>query len=164
VKIGVISDTHIPGSADGVPAKVFELFAGVDLILHAGDLVEWRVIEQLGKIARVEAVRGNMDSPDVTRRLPPRKVLELGGKKIGLIHGSGKPVDLRSRIRNEFARDGVDIIVYGHSHTPFKGKEGDIFFFNPGSPTDHVFARVNAVGILEIGDTVEAKIIEFSKE
>ena len=162
MKIGIISDTHIPVTAMEIPARIREIFDGVDLILHAGDLIEWRVVEQLGEIARVEAVRGNMDIPETAARLPLKKVLELHAVRIGLIHGRGKPSDIRAYVRREFIDDNVSVIVYGHSHSPCNFREEGILFFNPGSPTDQVYAAVNSVGILEIDNgEVRGEIIEL---
>ncbi|MFC1970526.1 metallophosphoesterase family protein [Chloroflexota bacterium] len=65
----------------------------------------------------VKAVYGNMDSIDLKRSLPKRDVFEAGGKKIGLIHGSGAPWGIAERMRKQFS--GVDIIIFGHSHEPY---------------------------------------------
>ena len=63
MKIGVLSDTHVPHAFPVLPPKVFEVFAGADLILHAGDIVSLDVLTELEAIAPVEAVAGNMDGP-----------------------------------------------------------------------------------------------------
>ena len=113
------------------------MFAGVDLILHAGDIVQLSVLEELRAIAPVEAVAGNMD--DAERSEPSaKKVLTAGKFRIGLIHGKYKINIQREMIRQEF--DDVDLIVYGHSHAPFWGKEHGVYFLNPGSPTDKRYA------------------------
>ena len=87
MKIGIISDTHIPVSASALPGKVIEYFSGTDLILHAGDFIDLAVLEELKRISSVEAVRGNMDSPEVKQILPRKKIIQVGSFKIGLIHG-----------------------------------------------------------------------------
>lgn len=162
MRIGVIADTHIPRAADKLPRRVYELFAAVDLILHAGDLVEWSVMEQLAKIAPVEAVSGNMDSPMVLNRLPAKKIIRVGEVKIGLIHGSGTPAGLEERVRRAFINEDVRIIVFGHSHSPLNETKEGKFLLNPGSPTDKVFASVNSVGILEVSSRdVRAEIIRI---
>lgn len=157
MKVGVISDTHIPTAAVSLPAKVFEVFKGVDMIIHAGDIVELSVIDELRAIAPVEAVAGNMDSWEVQQKLPAKKVLTIGKYRVGLIHGKFKIDVQREMIRKEF--DDVDIIVYGHSHRPFWGRVGDVYFLNPGSPTDTVHAPFHSVAVLVIGEEPRAEIV-----
>jgi len=158
MKIGVLSDTHIPKAALDLPKSIYEEFAGVDLILHAGDFVEIAVLEKLRKLAPVKAVFGNMDTVDVKNALPVKEVIKAGDFRIGLIHGYGSPSGLIKVTKSEFD-SGIDVIVFGHSHTAFNERIGKTLFFNPGSPTDTVFAPYNSYGFLEINDKVEGKIV-----
>lgn len=157
MKVGIISDTHVPGAASALPGKVFELFAGVDLILHAGDIVSQSVLDELGVIAPVEAVAGNMDGAEL--RLPAKKVLTLGKFTVGLIHGKYRIDVQKEMIRKDFG--AVDLIVYGHSHMPFWGSVGDVLFLNPGSPTDTRHAPYNSVAVLTVGDVLSAEIVRL---
>jgi hypothetical protein len=158
MKIGILSDTHIPYRAKKIPRKIFKLFSDVDLILHAGDIVDRTIIKELEIISKVEVVKGNMDEAD--NPFPVKKVLNVEEVKIGLIHGNGTPFGIRDRIRAEF--DELDIIVYGHSHKPYNKIENEVLFFNPGTPTDKVFALCNSVGILEVnGNEAKGKIIRL---
>ncbi len=159
MKIGVLSDTHVPGAASALPAAVFTVFAGVDLILHAGDIVDLSVLDELTALAPVEAVAGNMDGEEARLRLPARKVLTLGKFTVGLIHGKFRIDIQKEMVRREFGK--VDLIVYGHSHTPFWGKVGDVFLLNPGSPTDRRYAPYNSVALLTVGDELSAEIIRI---
>lgn len=159
MKIGVLSDTHVPTIVRALPPALFEVFKGVDLILHAGDIVELSVLEELRAVAPVEAVAGNMDDTRAQLSLPSKKVLRLGGYAVGLIHGKFKIDIQREMIRKEF--DAVDVIVYGHSHAPFWGKVGDVYFLNPGSPTDTRYAPYNSVALLELGAEPRAEIIRI---
>jgi len=159
MKIGVISDTHVPAVATSLPAAIFEIFKGVDLILHAGDLVELSVLDELRAIAPVEAVAGNMDNSEIQMNLPSKKVLTLNGFTIGLIHGKFKIDQQHEMIRKEFGH--VDLIVYGHSHRPFWGRQGDVLLLNPGSPTDKRHAPYNSVAVLHVGDELTAEIIRL---
>ena len=79
MKIGVISDTHIPYRAKQIPDLVLDSFQGVDLIVHAGDLVQEEVLTSLAEIAPVKAVFGNVDSPELKMKLPEKLELELAG-------------------------------------------------------------------------------------
>lgn len=159
MKIGVISDTHVPAIAPSLPAAVFEIFKDVELILHAGDIVELPVLDGLKAIAPVVAVAGNMDTSEVHRALPFKKVITVGKYRIGLIHGKWKPDIQKEMIRKEF--DKVDLIVYGHSHSPFWGIVDGMRFLNPGSPTDKRWAPFNSVAVLYTGEEVKAEIIRI---
>jgi putative phosphoesterase len=159
LKVGVLSDTHIPGAALSLPPAVFDIFKDVDLILHAGDIVELSVLDELSAIAPVEAVAGNMDGSEVHLKLPSKKVLSLGGYSVGLIHGKYKIDVQQEMIMKEFER--VDLIVYGHSHKPFWGKVEGVYFLNPGSPTDKRHAPYNSVALLQVGDELKAEIIRI---
>ncbi len=153
--LGVLSDTHLYRQT--MPARVLRALEGVDLILHAGDIVEMAVIAELEKIATVRAVAGNMDLSDVREVLPEKAVIEAAGLRIGLIHGSGGPQNMTSRVRKEF--EEVDAIVFGHTHQPYNREEDGVLFFNPGSPTDKMFTPYRSVGILELGSGLEGRIV-----
>jgi putative phosphoesterase len=159
VKIGVIADTHVPVIMRALPPAVYDIFRGVDLILHAGDIVELSVLEDLRAIAPVEAVAGNMDDSEVHGKLPYKKIIQIGKYAAGLIHGKYKIDIQKEMIRKEFEK--VDLIVYGHSHTPFWGKIDDVYFLNPGSPTDKRYAPYNSVAVLEVGEELRAEIIKI---
>src|SRR5512143_2874966 len=98
MRIGCVSDTHIPGGLGKLPKALYEGLKGVDLILHAGDIVSLDVIEDLGHIAPVEAVAGNMDPWGVADKLPVKKVISAGRFRIGLVHGGGKLPGMEERI------------------------------------------------------------------
>jgi hypothetical protein len=159
MRVGVLSDTHVPTAARSLPPAVFELFKNVDLILHAGDILELSVLDELRAIAPVEAVAGNMDDAEVRLELPDKKIIPLGAFKVGLIHGKYKIDVQREMIRKEF--DDIDLIVYGHSHIPFWGKVHGVYYLNPGSPTDKRYAPYNSVALLEVGDELKAEIIRI---
>ena len=159
MKVGVISDTHVPAIVAALPPVIFDIFMDVELIIHAGDLVELSVLDELRAIAPVEVVAGNMDTREIQQSLPTKKIIEIGKYRVGLIHGQGKVEGQMERIRKEF--DSVDLIVFGHSHTPFWGKVGDVLFLNPGSPTDKRWAPYNSVAILNAGEKLHAEIIRI---
>lgn len=163
-RIGIVSDTHIFAIDDEAEALLnflSKLFSGCDLVLHAGDIVSVEFIEELSKIAPVEAVSGNMDLSRTRSAFPSRKIIEIENRLVGLIHGSGPPQGIHSRIYVAFPIK-PDIIVYGHTHEPYQGYENGIYFLNPGSPNDTRFAFVNSVAILSIQKRkFEAEIIRF---
>ena len=160
MKIGVISDTHIPRVASKLPDKIYDAFKNADLILHAGDLVEMAVLDELNKLAETKAVYGNMDVSEVRKSLPEKRIVRAEGFKIGLIHGSGAPFNLINKIKNEFP-EKVDVIVFGHSHSPVNELRDGVLFFNPGSPTDKLFAKYNSYGILTINKEIKGEIVRL---
>ena len=162
MKIGVISDTHIPDRAKAIPEKILIEFKNMDMIIHAGDLVDLNTLDALKSICPdVRAVRGNMDPQEVREKLPEKEIIKAGNYKIALMHGSGTPNKLIDLLSNIFENDNPDIIIFGHSHYPVNEKRGDVLFFNPGSATDKIFSPFNSYGIIEINDKINAKIVKL---
>ena len=162
MKIAVISDTHIPDRANNIPKKVMDELKRADMIIHAGDLVDLSVWEQLKSACNnVRVVFGNMDPPEVKSKLPEKDIIVVGKYRIGVMHGYGAPAKLTELLLNVFKDDHIDIIIFGHSHFGVNEKIAGILFFNPGSLTDKVFSTYNSYGIIEINDKIEAKIIRI---
>ena len=125
------------------------MLEGVDCILHAGDCVSERVLDELSGLAPVYAVAGNMDH--ALGHLPVKREFEWEGVRLGMIHGSGFPRDALLRLLPaQFER--VRVIIYGHTHEPFWGEYRGVWFMNPGSPTDRRFAPYPSLGILTLRD------------
>jgi len=161
--IGVLSDTHIRDLQRGISflSRLEErCFAEADIILHAGDMVNADILMAFGD-RTVHAVRGNMDLP--ARGVPARKIIEVGGFRIGLIHGWGEPEGLEERVTREFDQERIDCLVYGHSHFPVCHRINGMLLFNPGSPTDRRHAPWHSVGILEVGKRIEGRIIPLDR-
>ncbi len=158
MKIGVISDTHLRRVSEEFSQLIEKHFKEVDLVLHAGDLVEMEILDVF-KGKDWKAVQGNMDSGEVKRNLPTKEVIEIKGFRIGLIHGWGFPWGIENRILSEF--EEVDCIVYGHTHQAVNHKKGKVLFFNPGSPTDRHFTLKNSLGILGVDGVLKGKIIKL---
>jgi uncharacterized protein len=158
IKIGVISDTHLQGGDEKLKKIIDEHFIDVDIIIHAGDLVDLRVLDIFaGK--EVKAVCGNMDYPSVKEKLPEQLLFKIRGFKFGVIHGWGASAGIEERI---LAKTGkLDCIVYGHTHNPACHKSNGVLFFNPGSPTDKRFAAHRSIGILEIDKEITGRIINL---
>ena len=162
MRIGVISDTHIPDRAKEIPQKILEEFKKAELIIHAGDLIDLSVLDKLKSICNnVKAVWGNMDPNEVRKSLPEKDIIEVGNYRIGLMHGYGPPHRLIDFLTLAFKNDNVDLIIFGHSHRGLNEKKVNILFFNPGSPTDKIFSPYNSYGIIEIGDKIEARLIRI---
>jgi len=132
ITIGVLSDTHLLEPDERFREKSRQCFADADMILHAGDLTSLSILEAFdGK--EVHAVHGNMCGPKTTAALPASRIIEVGGFKIGLIHGYGYMHNTEERLFDLFGP--VDCIVYGHTHKPACHKFGPTLMLNPGSFT-----------------------------
>jgi uncharacterized protein len=147
-RIGVVADTHCPEFMDRLPPRLFEALAGVDLILHAGDVNTQATIAALAGIAPVQAVRGDHDG--ALTALPLHRELSIEGKSVVIVHGNrsrwleepatflwtitlghyrphgGLPAALRRRFPN------ADVIVYGHTHRALVDRSSRTLVFNPG--------------------------------
>jgi len=150
MKIGILSDTHLTSTTDGFRKTVETLFADVEIVIHAGDMTGISVYNYLSNWD-LKAVRGNMDDFELHNLLPEKRTEIIAGRKIGIIHGRGSPQGIEDRVFGEF--QGVDLIVFGHSHVPFEAKKGGVFLFNPGSFRGSYLHR-GTVGIVEIGDAI----------
>jgi putative phosphoesterase len=160
--VGLISDTHVPKRERCIPKRVFEIFENVDYIIHAGDLVELAVVDELEQIAPVLAVRGNSDGLEVAGALPRLNSLKVFDWKIGVIHDPNIRYGLNKM--SEIAQEnGFDVFVFGHTHIASIKWEGKILYVNPGSPTDPAGALTKpSVGLLKITkETITPQIVEF---
>jgi putative phosphoesterase len=156
--VGLISDTHVPTRAKCVPKKVFSVFENVDFIIHAGDLVELTVVDELEQLAPVLAVHGNMDGPQVSGALPKLNSLKVSDWKIGVMHDPQTMFGL-GKMREIAKQNGFDVFVYGHTHKSGIKWEGKNLYINPGSPTNpSSFMSRPSVALLKI--TREAIIPE----
>ena len=159
MKIGVLSDTHLRQANADLKRLCQVHFADVDVVLHAGDMVDLPVYEFL-KSLKVEAVQGNMDEGALRGKLPVKRILELAGKKIGLIHGWGPARGLEERLRPEF--EDIDCLVYGHSHRPSNHRSEGVLFFNPGTATGAGFFSRASIGFLYLDDSgIRGEIVEI---
>ena len=142
MKIGVISDTH--GHFD---PKIPELFAGVEHILHGGDVGHYSILAQLEQIAPVTAVLGNNDFGFDLRET---EVVALGAMKFFLQH-IVTPTSPAEPLRARLEREQPDVVVFGHTHVPFCGRVGRTLFFNPGYAGRARFKLARSVALLEVG-------------
>jgi putative phosphoesterase len=160
-RIGIISDTHIPHFRK-LPDAVWELFAGVERIIHAGDLSVMAVVAELETIASVVAVQGNVEQEEVMLTLPVKREIVVGGCRIGIVHILGDSASRARVARQEFPQ--AHVVVFGHSHIPYNQEHGGQLLFNPGSATDRRRQPRCSVGMLSIDDelgSVRGEIIEL---
>jgi putative phosphoesterase len=150
LRVGLISDTH-----DLLRPEVTEFLRGSDRIIHAGDICSPPILEELGALAPVTAVRGNNDRGAWAQRLRETELLEVGGIFVYVIH------DL-AQLDIDPPAAGVQVVVSGHSHKPLVERRDGILFVNPGSAGPRRFKLPIAVGELAIsGASVAARIVEL---
>ncbi len=148
--IGVISDTHGLLRPEAVAA-----LRGVEHILHAGDVGDAAILDELRKIAPVTAIRGNVDTAGECAKLPATELVELADKAFYLVH-SEHWLDIKPEAA------GVAVVVSGHSHRPSVERRGGVMYLNPGSAGPKRFRLPVSVGIVEVKrGKVEARIVEL---
>ena len=145
--IGIISDTHIPHFKK-LPDAIWKRFAGVDLIIHAGDLSVLSVIKELETIAPVVAVQGNIEEDEVIHTLPIKREIVVGHCRIGIVHILGDTHTREKIARQEFPN--ARVVVYGHSHVPWNEDRNGLLLFNPGSATDRRRQERCSIGKLHV--------------
>ena len=139
MKLGVLSDTH-----DYLDPQITGIFAGVDHILHGGDIgLPW-IILQLEQIAPVSAVIGNTD---IGLPFAETEVIQFDHRKL-LLHHIVDPHSPNQRIHQRIAREKPDVVVFGHTHKPFCQTIGQTLFFNPGYAGKQRFDLKRTVAIL----------------
>jgi len=168
-RIGLISDTHLPEYHKAVPEQVEQIFRGVDMILHAGDIYAPYCLDWLDQIAPTLAARGNGDffRNIEDPRILDAQVVEVQGLRIGVTHELPLPEHppyrtLEQIMAREFAGP-VDVIVHGHTHVEEIDSLKGVYLVNPGSPTlPHNLTHIlGSVAVLEIVDGVpHAEIIK----
>ena len=136
--VGVISDTHGLLRPEAIAA-----LAGVERIVHAGDIGDRAVLEALGRLAPVTAVRGNNDRGAWARHIPETEVLEIGGATLYVLH------DLHELDLDPQAA-GFAAVIAGHSHQPRQEERDGVLYFNPGSAGPRRFRLPVSVGRLAI--------------
>jgi putative phosphoesterase len=166
LRVGLVSDTHIPEARAELWTEVFDAFRGVDLILHAGDLHELGVVHALAEVAPVYAARGNGDDGSGGRPVTPEDhrlrdswLLDLAGLRVGLTHDLPVPerpphLTVERWSERRFGTTDVDVIVYGHTHVEAIDLVGRTLCVNPGSPTypHNLNTQLGTVAFLDLGD------------
>jgi putative phosphoesterase len=149
--VGVISDTHGLLRPEALAAFAG---AGVEHILHAGDVGDIAILEALRDLAPVTAIRGNVDTSGPCANLPATDIVELGGKLFYLVH-SIHDLDINATAA------GVSAVISGHSHKSSVETRDGVLYVNPGSAGPRRFSLPVTVGFLTIEDGIEASILEL---
>jgi putative phosphoesterase len=165
MRIGLVSDTHIPEARAELWPQVRDAFRGVDLILHAGDLHELRVVDELGEVAPIYVARGNGEDGSGGRaaapddpRLREAWTLEIEGVCIGMTHVLPIPempphITLARALERHFPERRPDVLVYGDTHVEAIDEIDGMLCVNPGSPTypHNLDVQLGTIGFLELG-------------
>jgi uncharacterized protein len=148
--VGVISDTHGLMRPEALAA-----LAGSDLILHAGDIGTPEVLDALGQIAPVIAIRGNNDSGDWAAAIPERETVRIEGVGVYLLH-SVKDLDFDPKA------EGIGVVISGHSHKPAIATQDGVLFLNPGSAGPRRFKLPISLARLQImGGSVQPVLVDL---
>ena len=149
-RIGLISDTH------GLPRpQALGFLDGCDLIIHGGDIGGSTVLDALGRVAPVIAVRGNNDTEPAAKRLKQAEFIQVGNVLVYAIHD-------RSQIDTDLRARGVRVVVSGHAHKPLIEERDGLLFVNPGSAGPRRFKLPVAIGELLIeGASVSARVVDL---
>lgn len=161
MKITVISDTHISRIGQELPQQVLKSIKSTDMLIHAGDFTSINLLYYLEALTHVEAVAGNNDGIDLLIHLSKKKIIEIEGYTIGITHGEGTYGGIFQRVKRTFSGEKVDIVIFGHSHMPFKAMDEGILYFNPGSPTNRRKSPKYSYGEITLGKIIKTDIIYF---
>jgi putative phosphoesterase len=179
LRIGLIADTHIPEARAELWQQAYDAFRGVDAILHAGDIYDLGVIDELERIAPVWAARGNGDDGSGGRpvvaddpRLRNSWTVELGGLLVGITHVMPVPEmpphwTVATACERYFPERRPDVVVYGDTHVEAVDHVDGVLCVNPGSPTfpHNLSVQLGTIGFLEIRDgSASASIWRLTEE
>ena len=135
-RLVLMADTHLPKRARDLPAEVWQAVDEADLVIHAGDWVDVRLLDELeARSARLVACFGNNDHGALRERLPEVARVEVEGLRLGVVHETGQATGREARMAATYA--DLDVLVFGHSHIPWDTTTASgLRLLNPGSPTD----------------------------
>lgn len=161
MKLAIIADTHLPRASRRLPEECTRRLASADLILHAGDFCTLEVLRELERFAPVAGVVGNNDERALEELLPKRRVVEMNGLRIGMLHDAGRGRGRETRLRARFA--DCDAVVYGHSHMPEVTRHEGLWILNPGSPTERRRAPARSMIVVDASPpTFRAQLVTLS--
>jgi putative phosphoesterase len=149
LRVALIADTHLPRGDRRLPERCVAEIAAADLLLHAGDIRTAETLAWLRTLGTpVQAVRGNVDSPELAESLPEEISIELEGVVVSMLHDAGPAKGRLARMQKRFPDSNV--VLFGHSHMPLHEERDGFQIFNPGSPTERRRAPKHAMGVAEI--------------
>jgi putative phosphoesterase len=163
MKVAIISDTHARKHFDKIQSFINTMLSDVDLIVHAGDYTNVKLVNILKQSKPFVGVWGNNDGDDIRAILKEKEITKLGRYKIGIFHGHGKEKTTPDRAFDMFKGDDVDIIIFGHSHKPLVQTQNNVLMLNPGSMSSKRHEKFFSYIILNLEDdeiSVELKFFD----
>ena len=164
MRIGIVSDTHLPQDKIKRLDRLKTYFSDVDYIIHCGDYGCSEVLHRLEKWAPVHGVWGNGDDHEIRKLLPEKRILSLGNVNIGVYHGHGENGKTVDRAYKAFEGESVDIILFGHSHQPSLQTKHGILMVNCGSPTAKRKEKRYSVALLTIEEDIRCEFIFYNEK
>lgn len=151
-RVGLISDTHRL-----LRSAALAFLRGSDFIVHAGDIGDSAVLDELRRVAPLTAVRGNNDKGPWARAIAETEVLQIGEVLIYVLHNLAE-------LKLDPVAAGFHVVVSGHSHHPRIEERDGVLYVNPGSSGPRRFKLPIAVAELQVaGSSVKARIVELKK-
>jgi hypothetical protein len=160
MRIGVIADTHVQRISE-LPSSLINELTRMDMVLHLGDFHSEDLVNDLKEISDFRGVAGNHDMH--IPGLPEKDLVEVNGKRIGIIHGHGCvfPFGFKWGLMTQF-EGKMDAILYGHTHSVRNTIEEGVLFFNPGSVCGRFPAMHRSYGVLTVGEELSGEVITIS--
>ncbi len=155
--VAVIADTHARRLQE-LPPEMVAAIKKADYVIHLGDYTSRELLDDLQELGTFHGIAGNHDDDSLRQELKDMKVVVMGGKRVGLIHGMVFPFGSQNRMRAWFKKHKVDIILYGHTHMPVNRRLGGVFMFNPGSATGQFPSYRSSFGLLSINGSISGEI------
>jgi putative phosphoesterase len=175
--LGLISDTHFKDRLFELPHNLAQLWQGVDLLLHAGDVGDLSVLDHLGRLAPVVAVHGNDEPEGTTRALPGQQLIAVGGLRLLLWHSHyADPVEEKAnrpgawgpkleRIANHGREWRARVVVYGHTHVPMTSRHDEVVLVNPGALASGSFftrQQLPSLARLHVFEDESCEVVHFN--
>ena len=156
----VIADTHADRLSD-LPETLIGEIKAADCVIHLGDFTSLYLLNELKAINNFYGILGNHDYPHLHGELNQTEEIQIGGKKLGLMHALINPISGKSQFRRAFKKRGqeVNAILYGHTHLPTAKFDNGVYYFNPGSVAGKFPAAIKSFGKLTIDGTISGEII-----
>lgn len=172
MKLGLIADTHMPGSIEALWPQASAALDGVDAILHAGDLHTLEIVDHLSEIAPTWVARGNGDLDLQDERLDDKWLLEFANVNIGLIHHFPSPRrksadHIEKHLTKNFPDTRPDVLIFGHTHLEDVHSVGGTLFVNPGSPTlpRNQSLRFGTIALMDIhADHIATRVLQLTED
>ena len=160
--VAVIADTHV-NHLDELPLGLISTLASADVVIHLGDYTSRELLDDLRKLDNFYGIAGNHDDKLLCRELKDMEVLEVDGKRLGLIHGFFIPFAGQKRMKALFKKHKIDAILYGHTHCATSRSIDGVFLFNPGSVTGYFPANCGSFGLLTLDGSISGKIVPLER-